>query len=169
MSSSDQKHPKDAPEESRGQAVTPYEWLGGYPVIEKVMHRFVQMLRTDQLLERHFGGISMQHAEHLTLWFTEILGGPTVYTDSLGGFRRMQGMHRNRDITETERRRWVELFTEACDAEDVPSDPEFRSTLEAYIAWASRKAMANSVTGSPRPPRTTMPIWGWGQTPPGTD
>jgi hemoglobin len=49
-------------------------------------------------------------------------------------------------------------------ADDIglPSDPEFRSALVAYLEWGSRVAVINSQDGAAVDPSAPMPKWGWG-------
>src|SRR5258707_5214081 len=47
-------------------------------------------------------------------------------------------------ISEPQRRRWVNLLLDTADEVGLPSDPEFRSALVAYLEWGSRLAVMNS-------------------------
>ena len=45
----------------------------------------------------------------------------------------------------------------------LPSDPEFRSALVAYLEWGSRLAVINSaLQADTRVEVAGMPEWGWG-------
>jgi hemoglobin len=56
----------------------------------------------------------------------------------------MLAKHRNRALTEAQRRRWVARMMDAADEVGLPDDPGFRSTLVAYLEWGTRLAVANS-------------------------
>ena len=146
-----------------------YEWVGGYEKIEKLMWIFVPKLREDEVLARHFSNLSDDHAPHLAMWFSEVLGGPPLYSEHVGSFRRMQSMHRGRNIKENERRRWISLFQDSCDEAGLPDDAEFRAALDSYLSWGSRRAKENSQKGSERRERNSIPRWGWGESPPGLE
>lgn len=146
-----------------------YEWAGGYEKLEQLMRVFVAKIRVDEELQRHFAKLPDDHAPHLAMWFSEVLGGPNLYSDFVGSFRRMQSMHRGRNITENERRRWISLFQDSCDEVGLPADAEFRAALDGYLSWGSRRAKENSQKGSVRRERTTIPRWGWGESPPGLE
>src|SRR5260221_3517341 len=76
----------------------------------------------------------------------------------------MLAHHFGKNISEPQRRRWVNLLLDAADEVGLPSDPEFRSALVAYLEWGSRLAVMNSqlpaetVAG----PANPMPHWRWG-------
>jgi hemoglobin len=52
--------------------------------------------------------------------------------------------HLGRNINDQQRNRWISLLLETADEEGLPSDPEFRSALVAYLDWGSRLAVINS-------------------------
>jgi hemoglobin len=95
-----------------------------------------------------------------------VFGGPPRYTEEHGGYPHMLAKHRNRALTEEQRRRWVDLICTAADEAELPSDPEFRSAFLAYIEWGTRLALANSQPGAKPPPDAPVPRWGWGEAPP---
>src|SRR6266849_2156570 len=90
--------------------------------------------------------------------------GRIAYTQSRGGHVTMLAHHFGRNISEAQRRRWVNLLRDSADEIGLPSDPEFRSALVAYLEWGSRLAVMNSKlpTGTVADPATPMPKWGWG-------
>ncbi len=64
-----------------------------------------------------------------------------------------------------QRRRWMTLLLETADEIGLPSDPEFRSALVAYLEWGSRLAVINSnANENPIKEDEPMPRWGWGET-----
>ena len=95
-----------------------------------------------------------------------VYGGPTRYTDELGGYERMLGKHRGLGITAEQRLRFVSLMSLAADDAGLPADPEFRSALLAYLEWGTRLARANSQPGAEVIEHAPMPRWGWGEAPP---
>lgn len=148
---------------------TLYEWVGGIEVLKKLMHEFYRTVRLDPLLSPLFEHMSDDHPDHVAMWFAEVFGGPEQYTEERGGFRSMRRHHLRRNISDEQRRRWVQLMMQAADTVGLPDDAEFRSAFAAYLEWGSRRAMTNSRPGVTLSPRTTTPLWGWGQAPPGFD
>ncbi|TDB91952.1 oxidoreductase [Actinomadura sp. KC216] len=146
---------------------TLYDWAGGIEALDRLTEEFYRHVRKDELLAPLFQYMSDDHPHHVAMWLAEVFGGPTDYTDELGGFKRMIGSHKGKKIQPEQRKRWVKLMLEAADTVGLPADPEFRSAFVAYIEWGSRRAMANSQPDAPPSKRETVPIWGWGEAKPG--
>ncbi|MEU9983162.1 group II truncated hemoglobin [Streptomyces sp. NPDC050856] len=146
---------------------TMYEWAGGIEALERLTEAFYREVRKDEMLAPLFARMSDDHPKHVAAWLAEVFGGPEVYTKEHGGFKHMLSRHRGRSIKPEQRRRWVELMLDAADEVGMPSDPEFRQAFVSYMEWGSRRAMANSQPGAVSK-RETVPIWGWGEAPPGT-
>ena len=145
-----------------------YEWAGGRAGIGRFIHAFYDRVEHDELLRSFFpGGVSPTHRAHVTAWWSEVLGGPTLYTE-LGGYPRMLAHHLDLNITPEQRRRFVSLLSIAADDGGLPDDPEFRAAILAYAEWATRLAMHNSQTGANVVREAPMPRWGWGVAPPYT-
>jgi hemoglobin len=99
-------------------------------------------------------------------WWREVFGGPTEYTDELGGYDHMVARHRDLGINPEARGRFVSLMSLAADDAGLPADPEFRSALLAYVEWGTRLAFENSQPGADVVPDAPVPRWGWGEAPP---
>jgi hemoglobin len=152
-----------------GPAATPtlYEWAGGRPAIEAMIDAFYDRVERDDLLSPLFpGGVGHEHRDHVTTWWAEVFGGPARYTDEHDGYERMLGMHRDLGITPEQRFRFASLMSLAADDAGLPSDPEFRSALVAYLEWGTRLALANSQPGAEVVEHAPVPRWGWGEAPP---
>ena len=150
-------------------AATPptlYEWAGGMDALERLTQAFYARVRDDEVLAPLFADMPHDHPRHVAIWLAEVFGGPSLYTREHGGYTHMLGMHRDRALTEEQRARWAQLITPAADDADLPSDPEFRSALMAYVEWGTRLAVANSQPGATPPPEAPVPRWGWGEAPP---
>jgi hemoglobin len=146
---------------------TLYEWAGGREAFARLMDAFYDRVEQDELISPYFpGGVSRQHRDHVTLWWSEVFGGQSDYTDQLGGYPTMLGKHHDLGITPEERLRFVTLLSMAADDAKLPDDPEFRSALMAYAEWGSRLALENSQPGAEPPPEAPVPHWGWGEAPP---
>jgi hemoglobin len=131
------------------------------------MNAFYDRVEQDDLLAPLFGGlVSPEHRDHVTAWWSEVFGGPTRYTDDLGGYSHMVAKHLNLAITPEQRRRFASLMSLAADDAGLPDDPEFRAALVGYLEWGSRLAMANSQPGATVVQQSPVPRWGWGVAPP---
>ena len=110
--------------------------------------------------------MSEEHRAHVSIWWSEVLGGPARCTEDLGGYENMLAHHRVLAIAPEERHRFVSRLSLAADDTGLPDDPEFRSALVAYAEWGSRLAMHNSQPEAEVFERAPVPRWGWGEAPP---
>ena len=146
---------------------TLYEWAGGADALERMINAFYDRVERDDLLARLFpGGVSAAHRSHVATWWAEVFGGPSTYTNDLGGYRNMVTKHLGLGISPEQRARFVSLMSLAADDAGLPGDPEFRSALLAYLEWGTRLAMSNSQPDAAVPLKAPVPHWGWGVAPP---
>jgi hemoglobin len=146
---------------------TLFEWAGGRAAFERLINAFYDRVERDELISPLFpGGVSREHRDHVILWWSEVFGGPTDYTDQLGGYHRMVMKHHDLAITPEQRLRFATLMSLAADDAGLPADPEFRSAFMAYVEWGTRLAMHNSQPGADVPQQAPVPHWGWGEAPP---
>jgi hemoglobin len=146
---------------------TLFEWAGGEGAFLRLIDAFYDRVETDDLLAPMFpGGVSLEHRLQVTAWWCEVFGGPTRYTDELGGYERMLEKHRDLGITPEQRFRFVSLMSLAADDAKLPDDPEFRSALVAYLEWGTRLALHNSQPDASVVEHAPVPRWGWGEAPP---
>jgi CDGSH-type Zn-finger protein/truncated hemoglobin YjbI len=156
------------PAELATQPPSLYEWAGGLAALERLTSHFYDAILSepDPILEPVFRGMDPDHPRHVAAWLAETFGGPTTYTDQLGGYEHMLAKHRDLALTETQRRRWLARMIDAADAVGLPADPGFRSTFVAYLEWGTRLAVSNSQPDAAVMEHAPIPRWGWGHTPP---
>jgi len=146
---------------------TLYEWVRGRPAIARLIDAFYDRVEGDDLLSPLFpGGVSVEHREHVTTWWCEVLGGPADYTQRLGGYPAMLAHHRDLGITPEQRFRFASLMSLAADDAELPSDPEFRAAFVGYVEWGTRLALHNSSDADDIVEHAPVPRWGWGVAPP---
>jgi hemoglobin len=146
---------------------TIFEWVGGRPVFRRWFETFYDLVENDDLLGPVFGGtVSVEHREHVTDWWCEVMGGPTTYTAERGGYEHMLARHRGLGIDADKRLRFVTLLSRAADLAGVPADPECRAALMGYAEWGTRLAVENSAPDATPVPHASVPRWGWGVAPP---
>ena len=147
---------------------TLYDWAGGEPAIRRLIDAFYDEVESDELLSAFFpGGVTEEHRSHVTAWWAEVFGGPTAYTDELGGYEAMLSHHRDLAITPEQRHRFASTMSLAADHAGLPADAEFRAALVGYVEWGTRLAMQNSQPGSADVvEHAPVPRWGWGVAPP---
>lgn len=145
---------------------TLYDWAGGADAFRRLTEVFYDAVEKDDVLAPVFASMSLDHREHVAIWLGEVFGGPSRYTDELGGYPEMLRHHLGLGLTEAQRVRWAALIAASADAAGLPSDPEFRSAFVAYVEWGTRIALANSQPGAAPIADAPVPRWGWGEAPP---
>ena len=147
---------------------TLYEWAGGGTAIARLIDAFYDRVEADDLLSGFFpGGVGASHRRYVAAWWSEVLGGPTTYTDELGGYPRMLAHHRGLAITPEQRHRFAATMSLAADDAALPADPEFRAAIVGYLEWGTRLAMHNAGPDpGDVPEQAPVPRWGWGVAPP---
>ncbi len=133
----------------------------------RLINAFYDRVEADALLSPLFpDGVSEEHRLHVIAWWCEVFGGPTRYSDELGGYEHMLAKHHDLAITREQQFRFVSLMSLAADDAELPEDPEFRSAFTAYLEWGTRLAMHNSRPGAEVVAHAPVPRWGWGEAPP---
>ncbi|MBE7175636.1 MAG: globin [Mucilaginibacter polytrichastri] len=143
-----------------------FEWAGGGQSLEALTRRFYEKVAEDPLIGPVFSHMSAAHAAHVAHFIGEVFGGGPLYTLGDGGSHRdMVAHHVGKNLTEQMRKRWMDLLLETADETGLAADPEFRSSVIAYLEWGSRIAVINSTTTeNPIDEQAPMPKWGWGET-----
>lgn len=141
---------------------TLFEWAGGLPTLLRMTEIFYGIhVPADPLLGPLFADMSPDHPRRVAAWLGEVFGGPTIYSDTYGGYARMISQHIGKDLTQAQRARWVALLAQSAAEAGLPNDPEFQAAFTSYLEWGSRLTVENSQS-SARPPATMpMPHWGW--------
>src|SRR3954453_24184204 len=116
-------------------AETLFEHAGGPEGLRRVVAHWYPRVLADPLLHPLFGEGQSTHVDHLTAFFAEVFGGPSRYTDELGGFPSLLAAHRGRKIDEAQRRQSIELFLDPADAVGLPDDERFRTALSRYLEF----------------------------------
>jgi hemoglobin len=87
------------------------EWLGGAEVQNALMVKFYERVSADELLRPLFGDMPADHPRHVADFVGEALGGSQAYTVRRGGHATMLAHHFGKNISEAQRRRWVNFWT----------------------------------------------------------
>lgn len=144
-----------------------YTWAGGAEIFERLLTRFYDRVREDAMLAPVFAHMYPAHAQYVAQFIAEVFGGPTAYSAANaadGGHAHMIARHLDRQLTEAQRRHWINLLLDCADEIGIPDDPEFRSAFVGYLEWGSRLAVLNSQPGGSAPSADSpMPTWGWGE------
>lgn len=143
---------------------TLYEFAGGDKAFLALARAHHARCLADPELNHPFShpGQHPQHVERLAAYWAEALGGPPRFTAECSDQSRMLRMHAgNGPGMHDLGPRFVECFVAAADDVDLPSDPEFRAALRAYMEWAVADVNAYAPEGSQVPDGLGMPRWDW--------
>jgi hemoglobin len=142
---------------------TLYDHAGGHEALHRFVDAFYASVLRDPVLRPLFGAGRPGHVAHLTAFDAESFGGPDTFTRELGGFGRLIDAHRHLNITEDQRRRFVELYLAAADTAGLPADEPFRRALREHVEFGSRVAVQNShaATDADLHPLREVPRWQW--------
>jgi hemoglobin len=139
-----------------------YEFAGGEDTLHRLEQVFYDSVLADPLLHPLFGAGRPQHVDHLTAFTAESFGGPDRFSRELG-FAHLIAVHRGLNISEEQRRRFVDLYVAALDAAGMPANPAFRDAVREHVEFGTRVAMQNShaATDDELHPLREVPRWTW--------
>lgn len=145
---------------------TLYEHAGGWDALYRFADAFYHRCLEDPVLQPLFGQEKPGHVERFTAFHAETFGGPTRFTDEMGGFPHLIDAHRDFHIREDQRARFVELYLATADQVGLPGDAPFREALRSHAEFGSHVAMQNSNarTDAELNPLRVVPKWEWPQT-----
>ncbi len=102
-----------------------------------------------------------QHLERLAAYWAEVFGGPPAYTEVAGGHSAMLDLHARTQAEDDLGDRFLHCFVAAIDDAGLPSDPELRAALGAYMEWAVRDVMHYAPADAMVPAGRRVPRWTW--------
>lgn len=125
-------------------AQTLYDQVGGMPFFERLVDRFYEGVRSDDVLLPLYPEQDLVGARRrLVLFLVQYWGGPTTYLAERG-HPRLRARHFPFSIGGLERDRWLLHMREAIDESGAP--PEARARLHEYVTMAA-DAMRNRDEG----------------------
>ncbi|MER5558815.1 group II truncated hemoglobin [Streptomyces sp. NPDC002506] len=143
---------------------TMYEHVGGEQALLRFAEHFHTSIQQDPLVGPLFLAGSPDHAEHLAAFFCEMLGGPSRYSDELGGFLSLMKAHLGMRITEEQSERFVQRMLASADAVGLPDDERFRTAFAAQIEKAAgftRKVSLEDDSPMLDAPHPELGRWKW--------
>ncbi|MEV6864822.1 group II truncated hemoglobin [Streptosporangium subroseum] len=142
---------------------TLFEHAGGLKGLRRFNEIFYSSVLSDSLLQPLFGEGRPHHVAHLSAFTAETFGGPTTFTDDMGGFLGLIAVHRGLKITEEQRQRFVDLYMAAADTAELPDDAPFREALRSHVEFGTQVAKQNShaETDDQLHPLREVPHWDW--------
>ncbi|MFD1719870.1 globin [Georgenia deserti] len=118
-----------------------YEAMGGHETFVRLVHRFYQGVREDEVLAPLYPQDDWEGAEQrLRMFLEQYWGGPTTYSDQRG-HPRLRMRHMPFAVTTDARDRWLTHMRAA--VEEVGLEPELEAVLWDYLERAAH-AMVNT-------------------------
>lgn len=139
-----------------------FDALGGAPGVLRLAHAWHERVLADDVVGHAFShGFHPRHTERLAAYWGEALGGPPTYSQLYGSESSVVRMHSGNGPHEEMDRRAVACFDAALDDIGV-GDPDLRTALHDYFAWATTATMAAyPETADDVPGDLRIPEWSW--------
>jgi hemoglobin len=142
---------------------TLYEFAGGWDALYRLSDIFYHLCLNDPVLKPLFGNEKPGHVEKFTAFTAETFGGPDKFSREMGGFMHLINAHRGYNINEEQRQRFVDLYLQAADQANLPTDKAFREALKSHVEFGSHVAKQNSNAKNDDElnPLREVPKWRW--------
>lgn len=141
---------------------TIYEVMGGAEALLALAEAWHRRCLADPILAHPFeGGVHPQHTERLAAYWSEQLGGPASYTESISDHSHVVRVHSGNGPHEQMDGRAVAAFVLALDDAGIPTDPDLRFQLIAWFTWATAMLNHRWTTPDEVPSDLPLPGWGW--------
>ena len=139
-----------------------YEAVGGRQAFVALAHAWHARCLADPVVSHAFShGYHPQHAERLAAYWAEALGGPPIYTQSMGDESGVVRLHSGNGEHHEMDERAQTCFAQALDDAGLPNDPRLRSTLVAYFRWATGAMAAYPESADDVPADLALAKWTW--------
>ncbi|GAA4422946.1 globin [Georgenia halophila] len=137
------------PAEPTGQddRATLFEAMGGHAAFSRLVHRFYQGVRQDEVLAPMYPQDDWEGAEErLTMFLEQYWGGPTTYSERRG-HPMLRRRHLPFEVTTEARDRWLTHMRAGVEELELPQDLE--NVLWDYLERAAH-AMVNTADSGRR-------------------
>jgi len=141
---------------------TIFEAAGGEDAFLRLAHAWHARVLADPVVSHAFShGFHPDHTERLAAYWSEALGGPPLYTASMGDETSVTRMHAgNGEHAEMDERAQAR-FADALDDAGLPGDERLRSTLKDYFLWATHRMAAYPLSPNDVPGGLPLGRWSW--------
>jgi hemoglobin len=142
---------------------TLFEFAGGEPAFLALATAHHARCLADPELNHPFShpGQHPRHVERLAAYWAEVLGGPPVFSQTCNDQSALLHMHSGNGDMSDLGERFIACFDSAMDDAELPSDPDFRAAMHAYMRWAVDDVLAVSPVGAVVAAGAPMPHWDW--------
>jgi hemoglobin len=140
---------------------TIFDAAGGYDALRNLAETWHEHCVRDPLTTHPFGmpGLHPQHTERLAAYLSEALGGPTLYSDTMGDETYVQTLHAGEGAHRELDQRALELFDETLVEVAIPEPA--RSAISEYFHWGTHRMDAYAESKDLVPNDLEIPHWSW--------
>jgi hemoglobin len=140
-----------------------FEAAGGLDGMLRLAGAWHARVMADEVVSHAFShGFHPQHTERLAAYWAEALGGPTIYSDTIGDETSVVRMHSGNGVHTEMDRRAIACFDQALEDAGLADDDRLRRVLHDYFAWATTTSMARyHESAEDVPAGMTIPLWSW--------
>lgn len=136
--------------------------MGGAAAVKALAHAWHARCLEDDLAGHPFSRAGHpQHLERLAAYWGEQLGGPAMYSETMGDHRHVMRLHSgNGEHFELDERA-KRLFALALDDAGIPTDDVLRAALIDWFDWAVDLMSTYPDSEDDVPADLAFPRWSW--------
>jgi hemoglobin len=142
---------------------TVFEAAGGREALLDLARAWHHRCLEDPVVSHAFShpGQHPEHVERLAAYWAEALGGPPLYSDTMGDHSHVLWMHSGNGEHEEMDARAQRCFALALDDAGLPHDQRLRSTLKDWFRWATAGMASYPQSADEVPSGLPLPRWSW--------
>jgi hemoglobin len=142
---------------------TIFEAAGGDAGLRRLADAWHARVMDDEVVQHAFShGFEPDHVERLAAYWVEALGGPPAYSTTYGDETSVVRIHSGNGLHEEMDMRAIACFDQALEDTGLAADPQLRSALHDYFAWATTTTMAQYHHSADEVPGgLQIPHWSW--------
>jgi hemoglobin len=142
---------------------TLYEAAGGADGVLRLAEAWHKRVLEDEVVGHAFShGYHPQHSERLAAYWSEALGGPTMYSDRYGDETSVVRLHSGNGVHTEMDQRAIACFDQALEDVGLARNEPLRCALHDYFAWATTTTMARyHHSANDVPKGLQIPKWSW--------
>jgi hemoglobin len=142
---------------------TVYEAAGGEEGLLRLATAWHARVIADEIVSHAFShGFHPEHSERLAAYWAEALGGPAIYSSTVGDETSVVRMHSGNGPHEEMDRRAIACFDQALIDVGLSGNEPLRQVLHDYFAWATTTTMSRYHDSADDVPEgLRIPQWSW--------
>jgi hemoglobin len=150
---------------------TVYDAAGGIDGLLRLASAWHERVMVDDVVGHAFShGFHPDHTARLAAYWAEALGGPTMYSETIGDETSVVRIHSGNGPHEEMDHRAIACFDQALVDAGLTDDERLRQVLHDYFAWATTTTMSRyQRSADDVPDGLRVPHWSWDGLVTGTD